>query len=310
MAGLAVRFVLLDPDSRTLNPSMKPIYEKLTQFPEEGFALKEIRGTDCSCPWHFHPECELILVLQTRGYRIVGDNVTSLEPGDLVLLGANVPHIYQQEDQVVASRAAPHCILLQFEERNWVGLFELPALAGVRSLLQRAATGLRFTGRTRDTVAAMMTRMVGLRGVRRVAAFLQLLDALARCRNGRPIASPGFAPALNPYDEERVNHVWQYINQRLEGPLSVPEVARRVHMSEGAFSRYFRSHMGKTFPALVNELRIGRACRLLAETEMSVTEVALACGYGNLSNFNRQFLRLKQTTPRAFRCRMTAGARP
>jgi len=54
----------------------------------------------------------------------------------------------------------------------------------------------------------------------------------------------------------------------------------------------------------LNQLRIGRACRLLAESELSVTEIALACGFANLSNFNRQFARLKQTTPREYRRRL------
>ena len=62
--------------------------------------------------------------------------------------------------------------------------------------------------------------------------------------------------------------------------------------------------MGKTFPAFVNDLRIGRACRLLAETEMNVTEIALCCGYRNLSNFNRQFLQLKRLSPSEFRRQM------
>ena len=75
-------------------------------------------------------------------------------------------------------------------------------------------------------------------------------------------------------------------------------------MSEGAFSRFFRTHIGKTFPAFVNDLRIGRACRLLAETEMNVTEIALLCGYRNLSNFNRQFLQLKKGSPSDFRRQM------
>jgi len=59
---------------------------------------------------------------------------------------------------------------------------------------------------------------------------------------------------------------------------------------------------------MINELRVGRACRLLAEGEMNVTEIAFACGFSNLSNFNRQFRRLKRTTPRAFRQAVQAHA--
>jgi len=286
---------------------MKATYEKLTQFPEEGFALKEIRGDDCNCPWHFHSECELILAAQSRGYRIVGDNVTSLLPGDLVLVGANLPHVYQHEDPISGPSAPPHCILIQFEEQNWSGLLQMPALAGVRGLLRRASLGLQFTGRTRDKAAGLMQKMLQQRGVQRINAFLAILDLLARARSARPIASPGFARVLSPHDEERVNRVWQFINEQYQRPISLREVARLVHMSDGAFSRFFRAHMGKTFPAFVNALRVGRACRLLAETELSVTEIALSCGYQNLSNFNRQFARLKKTSPRSFRRRLVGA---
>ena len=283
---------------------MKPIFEKLTRSPDEGFALKEIWGSDCSCAWHFHSEYELILAMETYGYRIVGDTVTSLERGDLVLLGPNLPHVYQHEDRPTGVSVTPHCILVQFEERSWESVLQLPALTEIRGLMERAKLGLQFAGRQRTRVAAMLGEMVGLRGVQRIAAFLEILDTLARCRNVRPIASPGFAPVLEHYAEERVNRVWEYINQRLDAAVNVPEVARLVHMSEGAFSRFFRAHMGKSFPSLVNELRIGRACRLLTESERPVTEIALACGYRNLSNFNRQFVRLKKSTPRAFRRRI------
>jgi len=160
---------------------------------------------------------------------------------------------------------------------------------------------LHFTGRTRDMVAALLTRMLTQHGARRIGSFLHVLEILARSRSCRPISSAGFTPELNPHDEDRVSRVWEFINRQLDGPLNVPAAARLVHMSDGAFSRFFRARMGKSFPALVNELRVGRACRLLAETDGSVTEIALACGYSNLSNFNRQFLRLKRVTPRAFR---------
>jgi AraC-like DNA-binding protein len=72
-------------------------------------------------------------------------------------------------------------------------------------------------------------------------------------------------------------------------------------MSEGAFSRFFRTRTGKTLPNFLNELRVGRACRLLADPDTSITDIAMSCGYGNLSNFNRQFKRLKRITPREYR---------
>lgn len=282
---------------------MKPIYEKLVRVREEGFALKTLRGTSFHCPWHFHSEYELILVLESGGHRIVGDNIAPLQPNDLVLIGPDLPHIYQNDKPFSGRTPLIRGILIQFEDRWLASLLDLPALDGVRRLLHRAALGLHVTGRTRDQAAAIMVRMTGLHGLRRITAMLSLLDLLARSRHCRPLSSPTFSVVPNPYDEQRVNLVWQYINEQLDQPIGLPAAAKLVHMSEGAFSRFFRAHLGKTLPSLVNELRIGRACRLLADTEEAVSRIALACGYRNLSNFNRQFARLKKCTPRAYRQR-------
>lgn len=280
---------------------MKPIYEKLLGLPDEGVAIKQLRGKHGSCPWHFHTEYELILVVAGRGYRMVGDNLAELLPGDLVLLGANLPHIYQYDAAPAGRDTAPRLILIQFDAQAWAGLLQLPALEPVRRLLRRAGLGLEIYGRARERVAALMRRMLDVRGLSRIEAFLEILDTLSRTRQSRPLASPGFGVALDPYDQVRVDRICQYLHQRLDQPVWLAEAAQLVHMSVGAFSRFFRTHLGKSFPAFVNELRIGRACRLLAESRRPITEIALACGYENLSNFNRQFRRLKGTTPHRFR---------
>lgn len=72
-------------------------------------------------------------------------------------------------------------------------------------------------------------------------------------------------------------------------------------MSPAAFSRYFKRIMGKTFTQFVNEVRIGNVCRLLIESDASITETAYQSGYTNLSNFNRRFLDLRGMPPRAYR---------
>jgi AraC-like DNA-binding protein len=283
---------------------VKPIYERLIGCPDEGFIVKEIHGDACNCSWHCHAEVELVLVLQSQGYRIVGDSIRSLQRGDLVLLGPNLPHAYQHTDRFSVRQSSPHCVLLQFEERLWSDLLELPAMASVRRLLRRAANGLHVMDPARKQVAAMLMEMLKLRGPRRIAAFVAVLDALAQARNCRTIASPGFTTSATSREQDRISRVCQFVDENYHRPLQLREAAKLAHMSEGAFSRFFRTHIGKTFPAFVNDLRVGRACRLLAETEMNVTEIALSCGYRNISNFNRQFLRFKRVSPSEFRRQM------
>lgn len=283
---------------------MKSVFEKLVQSPDEGFVFKAVHGQACSCPWHFHPEYELILSLDGAGYRIVGDNFATLSPGDLVLLGANLPHTYKYVDDFPHSEdppSRPDCLLIQFDSHVWSNLLDLPAFVSIRQLFRQAALGLVVQGEDRIAIEGWMRQMVQEQGVRRIILFFEILDTLARSDACKPISSLAFQATFDSQTEERINRVCHYISTNIDRPITIVEVAKLVHLSEGAFSRFFRAHLGKTFPTLLNELRVGRACQYLAETDMPVMQVAMACGYSNLSNFNRQFLKLKNMTPSHFR---------
>jgi AraC-like DNA-binding protein len=283
---------------------MKAIFQRLTTESEEGFAFKAIRSPGFDCPWHVHPEYELILVIQGHGYRIVGDNISRLSAGDLVLVGPGLPHIWQDE-RGSGGRASVYFLLMQFEDKFLGdGLLRLPAMEPLRRLLHRARRGLHIVGKTHGKVAALMKHMADLKGMDRVLQFLQILAALAGSEDCEPIASPGFAADTSLYDQERMDRVFQFLNRKVGEPMRLSEAAQIVNLSEGAFSRFFRLHTGKTFPEFVNELRIGRACTLLMEDDLNITEVAYECGFTNLSNFNRQFLRLKGLSPHEFRLQL------
>ena len=283
---------------------MKPIFQKLTAEPEEGFAFKILRAEGFDCPWHVHTEYELILVLQCNGYRIVGDNIAPLSAGDMVFMGPGLPHIWQNETN--GERTTPvHALLIQFEEQFLGdGLLRLPVLGAIRRFLKRAKRGLHVVGKTRDTVAAKMYEMPELAGLERIIQVLRILDLLAGSTECTPLASASFAFEFQPYDQERMNRLFQFVNVRLGQAIRIAEVARIVGLSEGAFSRFFHAHTGRSFPGFLNELRIGRACRLLIEADKNITEIGYECGFTNLSNFNRQFLRLKKISPSEFRKQM------
>lgn len=281
---------------------MQLLYERLIADAEEGFIFKRIRTRQHYSPWHFHLEHELILTLNCPGYRLVGDDICPLKSGDLVLLGSNLPHLWQCER--AAGRPTPpvEMLLVQFRD-NFLGAggLDVPAFLPVRQLLHRARLGLVFSGKTRDDVQALLEQMNATTGLSRLVLFLRVLARLALSTEAHPLASPGFTAAQNPFNQDRMSRVFQYIEKNLGEALRLQDAAREAHLSEGAFSRFFHQHTGRTFPEFVNQLRVGRACHFLASTDLPVTEIALSCGFANLSNFNRQFLRLKKITPRDFR---------
>ncbi len=280
---------------------MKLIFEKLMPGLEEGFTFKELRTHQFTCPWHFHTEYELILTLHCPGYRMVGDDLTELEAGDLVLLGSNLPHIWRRDEGRPKGQGPVHILMVQFEQ-DFLGrdFWRIPASQTLRHLLKRASVGLTFHGKTRERVAGLMHDMSSVDGLRRLGLFLTALSDLASTPDFRSIASAGYAAELTPHSQERMERVISFIHERLDQPIRLGEVAHLTGLSEGAFSRFFRLHSGRTFPVFVNELRVGRACRRLAESGDKIADIAFACGFSNLSNFNRQFQRIKRMTPREY----------
>jgi AraC-like DNA-binding protein len=285
---------------------MKPAHEKLAASLEDGIHCNAIRSNSFGCVWHCHIEIEISLVLRARGHRVVGDNVTSLTPGDMVMVGSNLPHDWQNDAHGPGGAQPVESICIHFHP-DWLGAgwLDLPAMQQVKRLFERAALGLHITGTTRDEVEKLLLKCPDQSGLPRVLTVLEILHRLAISKDLAPIASRGFAPELDPHDEDRVNRVVQHIQKNLDHTIYLDHLAALVHLSPGAFSRFFKTRTGKTVPGFINELRIGRACRLLAETDLPVTTVAQNCGFTNLANFNRQFLRLKNTPPRDWRRRFS-----
>lgn len=281
---------------------MKPIFQKLTaQSPEYGFAFRDWCAKGYECPWHFHPEYELIFLLEGGGYRVVGDNITALVPGDMVFLGSMLPHIWQDEIASKRGRGVRQ-LLLQFETKYFGDcFFDLPAMGSIQRMFARSSRGLQILGPTRDAVGVSLEKLQACTGVPRLLRFLEILGTIADSDDCRPIAGVNFVVQTDRYDEEIMNRVFRLLNVEHTDEVRLSDVARKVGMSEGAFSRFFRLHTGKTFPEFRNELRVGRACQLLGEADRHITEIAYECGFTNLSNFNRQFLRLKGVSPSRFR---------
>jgi AraC-like DNA-binding protein len=278
---------------------MKAILEKISYDQSHSFALFESKNRRFQCPFHYHPEIELTLIVSNSGQRYVGDNIGRYAPGDLVLMGPDLPHSYIS-DPVCSERA--HSIVLQFlPDCFGTAFFQCGELKSIRLLLERSRVGLSFHGRTREKVAPLMKGFLELEGLARLTSFLHILGILAASKEVRALASRTYSPSLGLYQGERINRVCELISRKFRDGVTQSEAARVARMSAPSFSRFFRRAANKTFRSFLNEVRIGHASQMLLETDRTVAEVCYDSGFGNLSNFNRQFLLLRNVSPRAYR---------
>ena len=283
---------------------MKANLFKVTPPDQASFRCVRVREQTLGVPWHFHPEYQLTLVLAARGQRIVGDSIAPVQAGDLTLLGPNLPHFWDVTGLDDGPRRKPRldAVVVQFRA-EFLGreFWGIPETAGVVTLLKSAGRGLAFSAAARKRVAPDIVRLVQLSGLQRLLGLIAVLDALAAEGRGMPICSADYAPELDMQDRDRLEPVLQRIHEQLAMPLRRHELAALAGVSERSFSRYFHRKIGKTLPQFVNELRVGRARRLLLETDLPVTRIAAECGFRNLSNFNSQFRAIAGHAPMQLR---------
>ena len=96
--------------------------------------------------------------------------------------------------------------------------------------------------------------------------------------------------------------VLEFTMNHFQQEISLSTISQEAAMTKNAFCKYFKKRTNKTYITFLNELRIEEASKLLqVEKDLSITEIAEACGFQNISNFNRKFKQIKGQTPRDFR---------
>lgn len=251
--------------------------------------------------WHFHPEYELNLITHTSGRFYVGDHTGAFEPGQLVMMGPNLPHNWIS-DLPDGNPVAERCVVLQFPGKSIMGGIEaFPELAPLQRLLADSLRGILFSSEATRTAATLMTDLLQARGFQRVHKLLALLEVLSQAKDSTLLASPTFRADPQSYRSSTINQVMTYLAAHLDEKLTESDLARYAGMQPSAFSRFFRRHTDVPFVQYLSRLRINRASELLISSDMLITDVCYSCGFNNVSNFNRQFLEQKCMPPSRFR---------
>jgi AraC-like DNA-binding protein len=251
-------------------------------------------------PLHTHEEIELNFIMNAKGARrIVGDHIGEIDELELVLVGSNLPHVWQthkcESGEIKEVTIQFHKDLLdeKFLKRN--------QLSFICNMLERAAQGISFSRQTIEQLAPRLQVLNQKHGFDSVLELLSILHDLSISRNMQMLSNASFINANLPHHSRRIRVAVDYMKLNFHKPVKLTEVARLANMTEVSFSRFFKTRTGITFIDSLLELRLGHASRLLIDTNQSISEIAYSCGFNNLSNFNRIFKKKKGCTPQEFR---------
>ena len=282
---------------------MKIMHEQLNIIGNNTIKVKWDDFPHFTFPWHHHREYEIVYVLKSYGIRYVGDSIENFNEGDLVLLGSNLPHYWKSAPEFYENnpKLKVNAVVIQFSTDMFgTNQLELPEFAAIKSLLSNAGQGIKFKSLQIKSAQKKVLKMLRLSGFDRYIGLLDILSEMAKNTDFELLASAHFEKDSMGYGDNRINKVLTYINYNYREKINISNLANLSGMNVTALCRYFKNKTGKTIVQHINELRIGYACKLMTEKQMQIAQIAIECGFNNISNFNRTFKQYTSKTPTAY----------
>ena len=279
------------PSYRLINPQANRCYI----FKWEPFGLHT--------PWHYHPELELIYFIEGKTTGVIGEGFREFNEGDLVLLGANFPHVLQEHTQF--KREQPTCkpfgLIVQFTE-DFLGkdFFNIPELQTVKQLLNKAKRGIIFGRKAKNKVSRPLLLMKEMNDAKKLITLLDILTSLSTSTDFEYLTPKDYNYDAS-YDEERMLRINEYVFNNFKDPITINDIASVSNMTETSFCRYFKSRTLKSFVSFLNEIRVSYSCKLLNNDNYSVTDACYESGFNSLSYFNRVFKSAMNMSPTEYK---------
>jgi AraC-like DNA-binding protein len=253
--------------------------------------------------FHQHPELQLTFILEGYGKRIIGNKVSPFEPGDMVFIGSNVPHIwlsdaafYNQESSLLSK-----VITVYIDPRIFQHMFDYVKEAdGIKNMIAQASKGINVFGETRRAIAEKLILLTQAEGFERFYGLLHILDIITKTTEKSLILS-NEEDMPKGQSSDRLIAVLKFVKDNLSEEITLEQVAEIACMTKQSFCRFFKERTKKTFSQYLIDLRMTHACTLLIELDRPISVIASLCGYNSNSHFSKIFREFVGQTPYEFR---------
>lgn len=258
--------------------------------------------------FHYHESPELIFCHSGKMKITLLEGEIILEPGDFLFINSNIPHStdpYEGENEhyyikfdaavldIKASRPLPNPKHFLYLLSDYSVFRNSKESEQIHALFQRCVDNFSHNNFTK--------RLILQASVMEIMAYV-------------------FERGLeNPSAEETQNNkvlldTAEFINQNYT-TVTLEKAAKNASMSYSYFSRLFKKFFNTSFSKYVSKIRVEKSLSLLSNSSLSITEIALECGFSNLSHYVKCFKAEKGITPNKFRSLVkkrdqTASSRP
>lgn len=246
---------------------------------------------------------ELVIVLSGKAVHIVDNEKFLIEKGDVFVIGADTEHGYDEPQDfricnIMFRDSFLH--LPEFDIAEEAGFHALFVLEPKYSKETHFTSHLRLNASDFHEVSEILKQLYteyhqhsAGRKVMVKVNFLRLVVTLSRLYDTKKIESSTGIVKLAP--------AFAYIEKNYQNSLSVAELAQMVGYSQRQFIRLFKKATGDLPLEYITHLRMQYARELLKNSELSITEIAMQCGYTDSNYFSKLFHKNHGVTPKDFR---------
>ncbi len=248
---------------------------------------------------HSQASWEIVLVQVGRGTRTIGGQTDTFTEGDFLVIPPHVPHGWTFDPQVTDADGHVRDTALLINP-TWLEQMGA-ALPELQPSIQRFlthTTAFSFPAEERIQLTHFLEHNFQVDETLLALRVLEYVCHIARCTEIVPI-EPAAPKRLSLEDKLAQTRI--YILCNFMRKISLDHAARNVGMSRSLFCAFFKNATGTTFVNAINDCRINEACRLLANTSLSIAEIAERVGYSDNPYFNRQFKRRHHLSPLQWR---------
>jgi len=284
---------------------MSASLKKIKRNENQSFSIGIFQDNLEKCTWHYHDNFEISFITEGSGKRIVADSIEEFQPGDLVFIGRNIPHVWiVDKESSTSSIRELEMVFLQFtSDVLCPEILALPEFKYIAKTLSLSERGIRITGQTLNEVSEIMLQLPYIENFDRMLLFYKLMDIIGRSETNFPLTSKEYINMRFTTKNKRIATIHEYLMNNYREEIDLKRLAILVNMAEGSLCRFFKMHIGITIFEYLNKLKIEFACNLLMDKNLSIMSIGFDCGFNNISHFNKQFKKITGLPPSEYRNR-------
>ena len=270
----------------------------------KSFIIKKINEPHFDPTFHLHPEYQISYVSQGEGKRFIGNHIESFEADDMVLIGPNIPHVWKSNSIYFSknSELSTTVTVIYFSKEIIDNkLLDNIEFKEIKQLLIKSQSGVEILGKTKEKIKKIMLDLLDNEGFSGILSLLNILHIISTSNELSYITSASTPLISTGIEASRLNQIYEFTLKNFNKRISLDDVASLIHMTNTSFSRYFKYRVNKSYTEFLTEIRIDYACKLLKKEVITIERVSYESGFPSVTNFNRQFKKLKEQKPSDYR---------